>query len=680
MNKRHLYNSKTQNNTIMTDIEDIKVPTRSSQNPHADLLKEQMDLFFDAFYARIQNAQRNGTFTKGKIPTIVKETFKDFSKKGIKFYNSHVFSNSEIREMYIDRGLRGSNKAFEEAIKINPVRSNSGILSVSLMLDGREMTSCKYNCHYCPNEPGQARSYLSNESVPLLGASENNNMIMQTVRRLIILASQGHPIDKMEILLLGGTWHSFPIDYRYRVVQEIYYACNVYEQFFGYNGIYYSLILEKFIKTSQNTKLSDLVSCDDLLKQRPMKPLDLEKTIQEHACSARCISLVLETRPDELNSYDAINEMRVLGCTRVQIGVQTMNNNVLKTINRGHTRETTITALVRLLNAGFKIDIHIMPDLPGSTPDIDRTTIAEIFSTTEFTFDQIKLYPCMDLPFTEIRKWHENYKRLLAKGDTQTIERITLAMQNGESVPNEQKIWAPQSEYNFPELLRTLAFALDCTPTYVRINRVLRDFQKASTKNERLGYESDNLCSNLRELVEKMQSCYDIRAREVSSNCPDNFMHTMKIYTKQFRAGNGVEYFISMECEREKQKSPNDTILLGLVRLRILDNDAFSDFFDTKNYKVAIIREVHVYGIMKSQSNAVNNGEVQHFGIGKKMIAEAERIAAENNVNQMFVISGIGVMKYYKNLGYSMFYPGEYLMKEITPAKITSQPDKCRIL
>jgi histone acetyltransferase (RNA polymerase elongator complex component) len=469
----------------------------------------------------------------------------------------------------------------------------------------------------------------------------------------------------MEILLLGGTWHSFPIDYRYRVVNEIYYACNVYEQFFGYDGTYYPLIAEKFIKNPMHQRLGDLVNVDDLLAARPMKPLDLEKIIQENAASARSISLVLETRPDELNSYEAINELRVLGCTRVQIGVQSMNDQVLKIVNRGHTRESTIAALVRLLNAGFKIDIHIMPDLPGSTPEIDRTTIAEIFSSTAFTFDQIKLYPCMDLPFTEIRKWHDNYKALIAKGDMDTITTRMIAMRNGELMSNNEKIWAPQSEYAFHELVKTLSFALDCTPTHVRINRLLRDFQKASEKNERLGYESDNLCSNLRELIEKQQTCYDIRAREVSANCPENFIDKMKLFTKKFRAGSGEEYFISMECEKESPRSPNDTILLGLLRLRILDTHAFSDFFDTKNYRVAIIREVHVYGIMKSQKTINNNGEVQHVGIGKQMIAEAERIAKANNVEQLFVISGVGVMKYYKNLGYKMYYPGEYLMKTI---------------
>lgn len=594
--------------------------------------------FFNRFYNKFLLSK------DASINSILLEIYREMPVK-------KPYSYKEIRDMYHESGFK--NSKLEKALKINNTRSSSGILSVSLMLDGRKMTSCKYNCHYCPNEPGQARSYLSNEGVPMLGASEDYNTIYQTLRRLIILKSQGHPIDKMEMIILGGTWHSFPLEYRSEFILHMYYACNIF------NDVINKYDLNEFMKNPNKMKLSDICCLSDKYV-RPIESLTNEKLYNTVNSSARIISVVIETRPDEIcfvngkPKHDQIMELREYGCTRIQVGIQTMDDNVLLCNNRGHTADHARKALSILLDYGFKIDIHIMPDLPGSTVESDKTTIAELYTTTEYTFDQIKIYPCMDLPYTEIRKWHENYKRLLP--DMDRINYIKNAMiRNPKQVRNEDKIWIPRSEYAFKELIDTLKFALECTPTHVRINRLLRDFQKASDKNLRLGYESDNMFSDLRMLVESQQKCYDIRKREVNNRIVD--LQNSKFIIKKFRAGAGTEYFISIELP-SNTIDENNTILLGLLRLRIFDGISQSNLFPDSS---AIIRELHVYGIMVSQGQSEDT--IQHHGLGKKLISKAKEICVENKIKNLFVISGVGVMGYYEKLGFKCNQHGYMLVE-----------------
>lgn len=606
--------------------------------------------FFSLFYNKfLLRDNDSDSINSDSINKITLECYRE-----MKIKPERPYSNKEIRDMYLDSGFK--NSKLEKALKINNTRSASGILSVSLMLDGREMTSCKYNCYYCPNEPGQARSYLSNEGVPMLGASENYNTIYQTLRRLLILKSQGHPIDKMEMIILGGTWHSFPIKYRSEFILHMYYACNIFNTVCEI----YNNEVNEFMKKPNTVKLSTLLI--NLSGIRQLTTLAEEKAFNTNAESARIISIVLETRPDEVcfvngkPKHDNIMELREYGCTRIQVGVQSMDDNVLLCNNRGHTADHARKALTILLNYGFKIDIHIMPDLPGSTVESDKSTIAEIYTTTDYTFDQIKIYPCMDLPYTEIRNWHENYKLLRASNNLERISYLqNLMIKNPRQVPIKDRIWAPRSEYDFKALIDTLKFALEFTPSHVRINRLLRDFQKASDKNLRLGYESDNMFSDLRMLVESQQACYDIRKREVNNLHVD--LSLADFIIKKFRAGNGVEYFISIEIPRNTNCNPQDTILLGLLRLRIFDDSSNDEliFHDSS----AIIRELHVYGIMIS--NGQSDDSVQHHGLGKKLINKANEICIENNIKNLFVISGVGVMNYYKKLGFSNYHPGDYM-------------------
>jgi ELP3 family radical SAM enzyme/protein acetyltransferase len=215
-----------------------------------------------------------------------------------------------------------------------------------------------------------------------------------------------------------------------------------------------------------------------------------EQDINTKSKCARIIGLVLETRPDRISRFSLI-EMRKLGSTRIQLGIQHTDNYVLDYNNRGHHVEASIKANKFIRDGGFKIDGHIMPDLPGTTLELDYEMAQTVFGGDQLQLDYCKIYPCLDLPYTEIRKW------------------------------KEEGSWKAIAEHNFPEFLSLMCHTVSIVPPWTRINRVQRDFPESSMKNNGLGYISDNIKTNLQQIVSDELSrrgltCIDIRSRENS--------------------------------------------------------------------------------------------------------------------------------------------------------------------
>jgi ELP3 family radical SAM enzyme/protein acetyltransferase len=474
------------------------------------------------------------------------------------------------------------------------VRSDSGILNISVSMPPDKF-SCRYNCHFCPNEPGMPRSYLSNEDVFLRASKVNFDAVAQVKSRLEALEENGHPIDKLEFRILGGTFSCYTHDIADHFIRDLYYAANTY------------------FDTEPRDRLSLI---DEQLKN-------------EHA-KVHVVGIGIETRPDEINENEIIR-FRNYGITRVEIGVQHTDDNILKGVNRGHGLKQSIRAIKLLKNYGFKVEIHIMTDLPGSTPEIDMDCYKQVLcDNNDLIPDYMKDYPCLDVSFTEIKKWREEGK------------------------------WVPYSDKNNAEdLKRVLIYRQLITPPWVRVNRIQRDF-RLSNNDGNLGYTSDTIKPNLAEIVKREAEnegiyCQCIRCREVRTeefNPAD-----IKYITHSFIASGGLEYFISAEIVREKRN-----LLLGFIRLRFSSSLRFSIIDEIKG-ETAMIRELHVYGRVKEVGSRGRSQGAQHLGIGKKLISIAEKIALENSFKKMAIISGVGVRDYYRKYGYEKI--GSYMIKSL---------------
>lgn len=562
------------------------------------------------------------------------------------------------KELLLENRVEPS-QIFETVLCSKLVRSSSGVLPISIALDG-DKGSCTYNCSMCPNEcvengaeKNMARSYLSSEGTFIRGETENFKIIEQIWRRLAELEVMGHPPDKLEFILLGGTFDCYPREYRIQTGIDIFYACNLYSTISLKYGEH-SHVLKKWLSTNPfltNDCLSDelktflyAIRSRPLIEGRTQKEIDeirrIEQSLNSNSKGCRAIGIVAETRPDRVNRY-SLTELRKFGCTRIQIGIQTDNDDVLRYNNRGHLVATSVKANKIIRDNGFKIDGHIMPDLPGTTLEIDYNMVRHVFLGEDLQVDYCKIYPCLDLPYTLTRTWKENGK------------------------------WKPIAENNFPEFLDFLAYTVSIVPPWTRINRVQRDFPEASVKNHQLGYVSDTIASNLQQIVtqhlaKKGMKCYDIRSREIRNMIiDDDQLKNVKLYIRMYRANEGTEFFISTELddkddEKKDQKDFDDTRLLGLCRLRIPDLECTQKELIPSYYlpvfrtteKIARIRELHVYGVI---ATSTNENKSQHRGIGKFLMNVAEHIAHHYNCTQIAVISGVGVRTYYEqHLGYRL--------------------------
>lgn len=465
----------------------------------------------------------------------------------------------------------------EMLLKKREVRTISGVAPIAVLT---KFYPCPGRCSYCPTEKNMPKSYLSNEPAVMRAIAFNFDPKKQVVGRIKVLEMNGHPTDKLELIVIGGTWSALPDRYQKWFIQKC---------FDGANG----------------KKSSSLAAAQKI----------------NETAKHRIIGITLETRPDYITSEE-IARMRELGATRVELGVQSIYDSILQRNRRGHNVAATIRATKILKDAGFKICYHMMPNLPGGTPARDLKMFKEIFTNPDFQPDMIKIYPCVVTRGSEIYAWWK------------------------------QKKYKPYSEKQLVELLINIKKII---PSYVRVNRLIRDIPSPSI-------EAGNKVSNLREVIAREMAqrglrCKCIRCREIGHQkngiAEFSLRHTPKLFVKKYSASGGTEYFISFE-------SPDKKILYAFVRLRIPNLKTPPLLPELAN--AALIRELHTYGHLVPIDKK-SPGATQHLGLGKKLMAEAEKIARKLKIKKMAVISGIGVREYYKKLGY---HPdGTYMIKNI---------------
>ena len=546
-------------------------------------------------------------------------------------YNIMV-SKSSLYKHYVElisRELATKNYNLEKFMRTKGARSRSGVISVTIFTSGYLMGSeisenaikrggCPMDCHYCPLEvdssgnPTQPRSYLSTEPGNKRATENKHHPFGQVLSRLHQLEAMGHVssnsknISKIELIISGGTFNFYPREYIIWFTTCAYYACNTY-----YN-----------VRNSKG----------DFSSVRVMRTLEYEKNENESS-SLRIIGLTVETRPDYVTpshknysgviDFSQIELFRLIGTTRVQVGVQSTNDDILRKINRKCTSAQNKEGIRRLKQNGFKTDIHIMYDLPGSTAQIDKQVIDEIVDHPDYQADQWKLYPTETVNFSVVKKWY----------DEGTYVPYAEDHSNGTSY----------------QLVDVIQYSMSRVPEYIRINRVVRDIPHISI-------EGGLKCSNLRQLVKKKMDkqglrCRDIREREVKHQDID--IANMIMDDHIYMASGGEEHFIQF-CSKDKE------ILYGFIRLRL--NSDFTDCLRSL-YGCALIRELHVYG-QHTNLGHKHKGLTQHKGLGTKLLMKAERIAKDAHYETIAVISGVGVREYYRKKGY-VLGPHDYMYKSL---------------
>ena len=473
-----------------------------------------------------------------------------------------------------------------DLLKTRPIRSLSGIVNISVLT---KPYPCPGKCLYCPIENGIPKSYVSGEPAVERAKRLKFNPYLQVKKRIEMLESEGHPTDKIELRIVGGTWSYYPKKYQTWFITRCFAACNAKRT------------------RKRNAKLT-----------RKIKSLKEKQQLNEGA-KHRIVGLSVETRPDFINPSE-IKRLRELGVTMVELGVQSIYDNVLKLNLRGHGIKETILATKLLKDAGFKVLYQMMPNLPGSDFKRDEKMFEELFQNPDFQPDFLKIYPCALLKEAPLYKWWKEGK------------------------------YKPYSEKQLINLIKSIKKKI---PYYIRIQRITRDIPSQRV------VEGGAKISNLRQILAKESKnegwkCKCIRCREVRENYdPEEKIY---LFRQDYDASDGREIFLSYE-NRKREK------LYSLLRLRVPQQDENISrpvFPVLKN--AAIIREVHTYGELVPISEI--KMAPQHRGLGKKLIEEAEKIAKnEFGLSKVAVIAGVGTRRYFRKLGYNL--RDTYMVKEI---------------
>ncbi|MBR9676072.1 tRNA uridine(34) 5-carboxymethylaminomethyl modification radical SAM/GNAT enzyme Elp3 [Candidatus Woesearchaeota archaeon] len=508
----------------------------------------------------------------------------------------------------------------EDVKKLNlvskPTRTISGVCVVAIMSKPQK---CPHGeCAMCPSNvsDGIPMSYTGFEPATMRGVRNEFDAYSQVFNRLEQYIVLGQPFDKVELIIMGGTFPSFEKTYQENFVTNAYGAMNDFsETFFDKNQEFQVLKFREFFElphdVREQNKAREIRIKKKILNLKESKKRTLEEEQKKNETSlVRCVGLTVETRPD-YGGLKQGNELLRLGCTRVELGVQSVYDKALKKIDRGHTVKDSVNSIKVLKDMGFKLNFHVMPGLPGIKYDEDLTGLKKIFGDENFRPDMLKIYPCMVIPGTKLFKEYKAGK------------------------------YTPLSTSQAAKMIAEFKKSI---PAYCRVMRIQRDIPTYKTTS---GVDM----TNLRQEIEKHKPfCECIRCREVghvqrkTQKTPKN----VEIRTYQYEASDGLEFFISAEDFEQK-------ILVGFCRLRIPSQSLRKEITNDS----AILRELHVYG----QATPIGDkGKTQHIGWGKKLLLKAERIAKENNKNKVVIISGVGVRKYYEKLGYVL--EGPYMTKK----------------
>ncbi len=482
-----------------------------------------------------------------------------------------VPSNSEVAAL-LDDGLR-------RMLAPRPTRRLSGIVTVSVAAKPHDCPP-KARCIYCPGgaAAGTPKSYTEESPAVIQASRLGYDPRAQVVERLSVLERLGHPTSKVECIVVGGTFPYYPKEYQLEFIKGI---------FEGLNGRSASSLEEAMLANETS----------------------------EH----RCVGLTVETRPDYC-AEEHVDLMLSYGVTRVEIGVQALDENVLRRVGRGHGLQEVARAIRVAKDAGLKVGVHMMPCLPGRTREDDLRDVERLFEEEQYRPDMLKIYPTLVIRGTPLH----------------------LMYQKG--------LYRPCTE---EEVLELLVRALSKLPPWVRVMRVQRELPPSSVVAGPRMTGLRHLA--LLEMARRGLRCTEIRCREVGRRgIRPSEAERFRLVRRDYAASGGLESFLSFEDDEGR--------LAGFLRLRRPSPLAHRP--EVAGRAVALVRELRVYGPEVDVGRHDGEGW-QHRGIGRALMAEAERIASDEwGAEEVLVTSAVGTREYYRKLGYAR--KGPYMAKVVS--------------
>jgi elongator complex protein 3 len=552
-----------------------------------------------------------------------------------------TLSKAQLIEAY--NGLKASNHPglpqdplLPSKIQMKPMRTQSGVTPVTVLT---KPFPCPGTCIFCPNDVRMPKSYLPDEPGAQRATRNHFDPYLQTYDRLRALSKIGHSVNKVELIILGGTWSCYPENYQRWFVKRCFEAMNDFGEGIDQTGslTYHGLDEEnlkrmndqlEFIghiirnngtdgERTYNQIIADINRENNTInkpfEQAEWTSLNLEH-VRNVAGNCKCVGLVIETRPDNISEEEVVR-LRKLGCTKIQIGIQSTSDKVLEMNKRGHDVDATRRAFWLLRSMGFKIHGHWMANLYGSNPELDKLDYKNLFTELAFRPDELKIYPCSLLESAELMDYYADGR------------------------------WKP---FERDELVSVLVSVMKDTPEYCRLTRVIRDIPSTDIV-------VGNKMTNLREVAEKQADLEQVERREIRSReIKNDVIHSddlvLDIIT--FETTMSTEYF--MQYIRK-----SDRKIAGFLRLQLpkytqdQDNSYFPHPFYSELDNCAMIREVHVYGNVVDVGVS-EAGRAQHLGLGSKLIEKAKEIARDQNYKKLAVISAIGTRDYYSDRGFEL--------------------------
>lgn len=526
---------------------------------------------------------------------------------------------------------------FIRSVRMKPRRTASGVATITVITRPH---TCSSNCIYCPCDLRMPKSYLANEPACQRAELTFFDPYVQVAARLQALHQMGHSTDKVELIVLGGTWSDYPESYQYWFIKELFRALNewpsspnhIQERLNWYTsfGLQNSEeALFSFVAEQQTAVFDDTATYNQAFHKlydtsqphqsawSQMQSTYDELVEQQHVnetAAARVVGLVIETRPDTITP-DNLHMFRQLGCTKIQIGIQSTRQKILD----ANQRQMSVAQIKRAFSLirlyGFKIHSHLMVNLLGATPEADKQDFKTFVTDPGFLPDEIKLYPCALVSGTQlVQKYHEG-------------------------------AWQP---YAKDELVDVLVQDVLNTPPYVRISRMIRDI---SATDILVG----NKHTNLRQMVEQ-----ELTSKDVASHVQE--IRFREINQQQVSAAEltlqDFVYTTAVSDEHFLQWVTADNKIAGFCRLSLPHWDKLTagTCDVTANELLvqpgqAMIRELHVYG--QALSLGSEGMSAQHQGLGQKLLAKASSIAADAGYTSLNVISSIGTRAYYRAQGFT---------------------------
>ena len=600
----------------------------------------------------------------GKIPEITADEIKDMQRAFAKEKKmKDLPSKSQILNAYfkaVKEWRLEKNQTFETLLRKRAIRSLSWIVPVQVLT---KPWPCPGQCIFCPNDPWMPKSYIKSEPGAMRAWLNQFDPIKQTYNRLQSLTTTGHQTDKVEMIILGWSWDAYPKDYKIDFVKQLYDACNTFselkiKQNFGWEG-------------GDNSKYHFEIENLDEIKYSD----SLEEAIKRNETAKnRIIWLTIETRPDLVN-HENCKFWRELWVTRVEMWIQSTNDEVLKLNKRGHDVQKIKDAMYIMRQYWLKISIHLMPWLYGSDFEKDIQSFRDIYSDPAFQPDEIKFYPTSVIPNTELYNLYKEWKYTPITTE-QILSEIRETFLN--IIPPYTRIKRLIRDIPATEIV---AWSNITNLSQIAHESLLKDMKKSFNGSwdidvkkfySRLYWdyklykdEEDYFWNSKRESVieiiwenpdlESFRNfvCLDTRSREVRNRVEKKKSDDLNLVLRWYNSSAGQECFISFEDELG--------YLYGFTRL-LLPNDDSVVWIQWLEKWTAIIRELHVYGELQKIWDKSGKW-TQHTWLWRKLLSFAEKLSKKSGYNHFSVISWVWVREYYRSLWFEL--NGTYMSKNL---------------